>query len=121
MCRIAGAHYFHPRMGGSLSIKYVLPAVWESNPSLRTDPDFAEYAATAPDGTLLNSYDTLPPLPIGGNEEVVSEGTGAIRVYQELMFGNTDPSERENYRQLLPQYCRLDTAAMVMIWKHWSA
>jgi len=71
---------------------------------------------------LLNPYDTLPPLPIGGKEEVVKEGTGAMRVYQELMFGfsASDPAVRERYRTLLLQYCELDTAAMVIIWRHWA-
>lgn len=43
-------------------------------------------------------------------------------VYQEMMFGvkATDPVARETYRQLLLQYCGLDTGAMVMIRKHWT-
>lgn len=54
-------------------------------------------------------------------EAVVAEGTAAIRAYQEMMFGlsASNPKEKMKYRQLLLQYCELDTAAMVMIWKHW--
>ena len=108
-------------MKGSLSIKDVLPAVWESDESLRADPAFAEYVGRDPTGRLLNPYDMLPPLPIGEKEEVVREGTGAMIVYQELMFGvaSLDPAARKNYRRLLLQYCRLDTLAMAMIWRHW--
>jgi len=53
---------------------------------------------------------------------VATEGTGAMRVYQEMMFGvnAADPVAREAYRHLLLQYCGLDTGAMVMIWKHWT-
>jgi hypothetical protein len=71
-------------------------------------------------GNLLNPYATLPPLPIGDQEEVVKGGTGAMRVYQEMMFGQARQNivVRENYRKLLLQYCKLDTAAMVAIWMH---
>jgi hypothetical protein len=122
LCEVARQYYLHPLMKGSLSIKHVLPAVWGADADLRADPAFAEYVGRDATGGLLNPYDTLPPLPIGEKEEVVDEGTGAMRVYQEMMFGvaASDPTARENYRRLLLQYCRLDTAAMVMIWKHWK-
>jgi hypothetical protein len=122
LCDLAKAYYFHPTMKGSLSIKYVLPAVWQSDAALRTHPAFAKYLKLDPAGQPQNPYDALPPLPIGESEEVVNEGTGAMRVYQEMMFGlaGADPALQESYRRLLLQYCELDTAAMVMIWKHWS-
>ena len=121
LCKLARDYYFHPQMKGSLSIKYVLPAVWSQDASLRHDPLFAEYNRNAEDGRPLNPYDTLPPLPIGEKEEIVKEGTGAMRVYQEMMYGRAplDAGLRRSYRQLLLQYCKLDTAAMLMIWKHW--
>ena len=122
LCDLAKQYYCHPTMKGSLSIKHVLPAAWEANAGLRADLVFTEYVGHDAAGRLLNPYDTLPPLPIGEKEEVVKEGTGAMRVYQEMMFGvaASDPAMRENYRRLLLQYCRLDTAAMVMIWLHWT-
>jgi hypothetical protein len=122
LCDLAKQFYFHPAMKGRLSIKFVLPAVWEADPELRDDPSFRKYAGHDAAGKLLNPYDALPPLPIGEMEEIVKEGTGAMRVYQEMMFGvaASDPATRENYRRLLLQYCQLDTAAMVMIWKHWT-
>jgi len=128
LCDLAKSFYFHPAMKGSLSIKYVLPAVWQTNTGLRSHPVFSRYLKHDKAGNILNPYDTLPPLPIGkdgGSEadEVVKEGTGAMRVYQEMMFGlsRNDPGAREKYRKLLLQYCELDTAAMVMIWMHWAA
>jgi hypothetical protein len=55
------------------------------------------------------------------NEEVVQDGTGAMRAYQQLMFGpqSKDPNKREILKKLLLQYCKLDTMAMVIIWKYW--
>jgi hypothetical protein len=56
-----------------------------------------------------------------GDDDTIVDGTGAIRVYQDLIFRHeADPQFRENRLLLLLQYCRLDTAAMVMIWVHWK-
>jgi len=120
LCALAKDHYFHPRMKGSLSIKQVLPAVWESDQDVRDAPEFRRYVRIE-DGRVLSPYDSLPPLRILDREEVVAEGTEAMRAYQEMMFGESagDPARRAAYRNLLLQYCELDTAAMVMIWSHW--
>jgi hypothetical protein len=124
--QIAKAHYFHPQMKGSLSLKFVMPAVWASNPRLHVLPVFERYCHYDPSGQLGDPYATLPPLPFGTveetAEEVVKDGGGAIRAYQEMMYGLSkhDATQRENWRRLLLQYCRLDTAAMVMVWLHWA-
>lgn len=120
---LALAHYFHPEMLGRTSIKVVLPAVWRHNQKLRVHPWFSRYAAAAPDGSPLDPYKTLPSLPFGdGNEDedsAVVDGTGAIRVYQDLIFRRE--SDQQFREKLLKQYCELDTAAMVMIWMHWTS
>lgn len=125
MLALAKHHYFHPRMKGSLSIKHVLPAVWFESEALRAHPWFLAYLREQ-EGQVLEPYKTLDPLPFGeeGDEEVleaVREGTGAMRTYQEMMYGlrKSDPGFREAHRQLLLNYCKLDTAAMVMIWMRW--
>jgi hypothetical protein len=70
----------------------------------------------------VNPYDTLPALDIVNRAEVVAEGTGAMRAYQEMLYGEhrNNVDIRNTWRSLLLQYCELDTAAMVMIWKHWN-
>jgi hypothetical protein len=129
MCALAKEGYFHPKMKGKLSLKNVLPAVWESNEELHNHPMFLKYYKRTPDGTLINPYDTLPTLPFGNPDEgegetenVVTEGTGAMRAYQEMLYGVTrnDDAIKNNWRRLLLQYCDLDTAAMVMVWMHWT-
>ena len=129
MCQLAKAGYFHPKMKGRLSLKYVLPAIWESNEALRQLPEFAKYYTRDETGRVLDPYDTLPPLPFGNPEEetgegekVVTEGTGAMRAYQEMLYGVSrhDEAVKEQWRRLLLQYCELDTAAMVMVWRHWT-
>jgi len=113
-------YYFHPDMKGKTSIKKVLPAIWNNNPYLHSIPWFKKYVSDS--ASSLNPYDTLAPV-IGEleNEEVVKDGTGAMRAYQDLMFGvdSENKERRENLKQLLLQYCELDTMAMVIIWKYW--
>lgn len=119
-------HYYHPAMGPSASIKYVLPAVWGSAPALWVDPWFARYYAEGLDGPL-DPYRALAAARVGdaGDEtvEAVRDGIGAMRSYQEMMYGprRDDASHREAVRRTLLQYCALDTAAMVIIWKYWTS
>jgi transposase-like protein len=118
--------YFHPRMKGRLSIKQVLPAAWESNSRLHVHPTFARYYRRDASGQPVGPYLTLPALPFGASsdehDEVVKDGGGAMRAYQEMMYGlsKDDAAQRENWKRLLLQYCELDTAAMVMIWLQWA-
>lgn len=122
LCELAKQHYFHPQMKGSLSIKDVLPAVWSSSEALRRHPWFAEYQRES-DGRHLDPYETLPKLSFEDCKDVeVREGTSAMRTYQEMMYGarNHDSKFREIQKQALLNYCKLDTAAMVMIWLRWT-
>lgn len=111
-------HYFHPRMRGSTSLKIVAEAVWGSNPTIRAR--LPRYLSA--DGDHATSpYRALPPIPIGDRMVSVAEGTGAIMAYYTMMeraAAKATP-EAEHWRQLLLQYCQLDTLAMVMVWWHW--
>jgi hypothetical protein len=128
MCEMAKACYFHPKMKGRLSLKFVLPAVWETNETLHKR--FQRYYRRDHQGQLLDPYKTLPRLPFGNpdadeeteTDQVVTEGTGAMRAYQEMLYGlhRNDDATKEQWRRLLLQYCELDTAAMVMVWMHWK-
>lgn len=121
--KLAAEHYFHPTMGGRTSIKVVLPSAWSSNAALRSHPSFARYLTTDDRGHPRDPYKALPSLPFNDDDEednAVREGTGAIRTYQDLIFAGADGATQDARRQLLLQYCRLDTAAMVIIWAHWS-
>ena len=114
-------------MKGKLSLKAVLPAVWESNPSLHSHPAFSQYLKHDKAGCVVDPYLTLPPLPFRDNaeeaEELVTEGSGAMRAYQEMLYGLTryDEAVKEKWKTLLLQYRKLDTAAMVIVWLHWEA
>ena len=54
--------------------------------------------------------------------ETVEDGTGAMRAYEDLMFGLNKGNAKvtEKYRQALLRYCKLDTLAMIIIWEYWK-
>lgn len=117
--------HFVMRSPGRTSIKVALPAIWKHQDHIRNHPWFAEYHLEKGTQGWDDPYKALPRLPLGGpeneaEEDLVSDGTGAIRVYQQLLLtADLTESVRTNHKQLLLQYCKLDTAAMVMIWRHW--
>jgi hypothetical protein len=63
----------------------------------------------------------LPPIEIANSKEVVRDGTGAMKAYQEMMYGQYrhDKEKRALWTALLKQYCKLDTLAMVVVWEYW--
>jgi hypothetical protein len=127
MNKLALDHYFHPAMKGKTSIKWTLPAVLRASESLRIQnwlQNFGEGLSLwkkDENGELINPYKLLPVTGIYEKAESVKDGTGAMRAYEDLMFGlNKDnPQVLNDYKQALLRYCRLDTLAMVIIWEHW--
>ena len=111
-------HYYHPFMKGSNSIKKVLEAIWKTDSQLRAR--YPEYLREI-NAQILSPYQALPPLEIQGKPVVIAEGTGAMRAYEAMLYGleKNDPETRHRWRELLLQYCKLDTLAMVMLWDHW--
>ncbi len=80
-------HYYVPAMGGSTSIKYVLPALWPSDPSL--------------------DYHNL--------DERCQNGGAAMTIFPRIK--DMEPEEQKATRQALLDYCCLDTYAMVKVWE----
>lgn len=122
------AHYFHPYMKGKTSIKKTLPAVWNFNDYLHNIPYFNQYFKKDKNGNILSPYETLKhrwdeiEFETAENYETVKEGSGAMRAYQEMLFGKgkTDAAVKERLKQELLNYCQLDTMAMIIIWYHWK-
>jgi hypothetical protein len=110
--------FYHPGMGGRTSIKVVLDALWRSDGIMRRQ--FAEWTGFPADESR-DPYSSLPPVEINGIQQEVHEGTGAMRAYQEMMYGATkrDPETSTRWSSLLRQYCSLDTLSMVLIVEHW--
>lgn len=119
MHELALKHYFHPRMGGSTSLKVVLDAIWQHAATVRTcHPEYISYI----DGRLLSPYQALSQYLIEGVPVVVADGTGATQAYHAMLYGpeSVDPTYKRILHELLVQYGRLDTLAMVMIWRYWT-
>lgn len=115
------AHYFHPKMKGKTSIKLVLPSVLSATTSnnieywlinFETDLNLLTKSSQ---GEIENPYKNLPTI----NDIDISEGTGAMRGYTEMLYG--EDIKRTEYKKALLRYCKLDTLAMVIIWEHWKS
>jgi hypothetical protein len=118
LLKLCRAHYYHPAMGGSNSIKYVMDAIWKNFPEVRTR--FTEVSGKIGDAAL-GPYTALDALIINGVKQEVAEGTGAVRAYFAMVYGveRDDAAAKEQWSQLLREYCKLDTLAMVLVWEHW--
>ena len=110
--------FYHPGMGGRTSIKVVMDALWKSDPAMR-DQYSAWTGVHVP--ASEDPYHALPALEIAGVPQDVREGTGAMRAYEAMMFGveQGDAETKARWRQLLLQYCKLDTLSMVLVFEHW--
>ncbi len=121
--KVAIKCYFHPLMGARTSIKVTLPAVLSSAKSERIKDLLRPESLLQLDesGGLQDPYSLLPPFEIYGQSENVQNGTGAMRAYQEMLYGDvsSDQAARLEYENALLRYCRVDTLAMVLIWEHW--
>jgi len=131
LLNLSQAYYAHPSMKGGHGIKRVLDSIWSDAEHLWSDPWFSLYYKTGSDGKPIDPYQTLVS---GGSaieralaetddsvEGAVTDGVGAMRAYQDMLYGQnrSDLALRDRMRDSLYRYCGLDTAAMVMIWKHW--
>ncbi|MCU0351502.1 MAG: DUF2779 domain-containing protein, partial [Flavobacterium sp.] len=115
-------HYFHPEMQGKTSIKKVLPAIWNNQPYLHQIEWLKDYVGFDLTGIIKSPYDKLSDF-IADLEQVeaVKDGTAAMKAYHDMQFGyaSKDHLKKETLKRLLLQYCKLDTMAMVIIWKYW--
>jgi hypothetical protein len=122
MNRLTLNYYFHPYMKGRTSIKKVLPAIWSHHPYLHEVEHFKTYLPEKFTSGVLDPYDTLAAgISNESDDEVVNEGTAAMRAYQRIRFDDTlTQAQKDELRYQLLQYCKLDTMAMVIIAHHWG-
>ena len=124
--------YCHPSMNGSHSIKRVLDAIWSGASFLWSDPWFSQYYLADAENSPIDPYKTLGEgsqslgLDETADEEGadipgVTDGVGAMRAYQSLLYGlrRGDENYRNQLMEAMYKYCALDTAAMIMIWRYW--
>ena len=139
MLDLVRKYYYHPKMGGSNSIKSVLPAVFGSSNFLKQKyskpynstnfKDMIWWQADDETGHSVDPYTLLPPLfgdvDISQDELVlenqhIHEGGAAMIAYAKMQFSEMTEVERNAIIRGLLKYCELDTLAMLMIYEHWN-
>lgn len=136
--------YFSPLMGGSNSLKYVLPSILSESAYLRKKYSRPVYGTSEmpslnfsdhvwikdlrADG-ISDPYKELPPLfsaedlqkidSLISDEDQIRNGGAAMMAYCRTQFTEMSIEEREAIQKALLKYCELDTLAMVMLVEYW--
>ena len=139
-------YYYHILMGGSNSLKYVLPAILNSSVFLQekySQPIYGKNSTIRSlnfdDGwvwikkdeqeNVINPYTLLPPLFEGiADDQIdeflmrsnIQEGGAAMTAYAKMQFMQMTDMERDAISKGLLKYCELDTLAMVLLWEFWN-
>ena len=133
-------YYYHPAMGGSNSLKYVLPAIFSTSEFIKNKYSKELGFGTNLKNTILwkidkndtiyNPYQLLENKYKKENinkdesyflDEKIEDGSAAMLAYCKLQFTDMIDKEREILTLALLQYCELDTLAMLMIYEHWNS
>jgi len=138
-------YYYDPKMGGSISLKAVLPAVLNSSTYLKNKYSQAIYGAKGgmkslnftdhvwiqldDEGNAISPYKQLPPMfedvetediELLINGDHLADGGAAMTAYSRMQFTKMSDIESREIQKALLKYCELDTLAMVMIWEYWE-
>jgi len=134
--------YYDPMMGGSISLKAVLPAALNSSKYLQNKYSKPIYGASGGikslnyvnqvwlkldnNGKVISPYKQLPPmfenidtdaLDLLVSDENLADGGAAMTAYSRMQFSEMTDIESQEIQKALLKYCELDTLAMVMIWE----
>ncbi|MDX9800873.1 MAG: DUF2779 domain-containing protein [Spirochaetia bacterium] len=136
MCEIVRDCYYQLSMGGSNSIKAVLPAVLDSSTFLKdrysspvygNDPSCVIYSPNwkakawieFDNSRVINPYSLLEPVHLAGEDFRINQGGAASAAWAKMQNPELSEESRESINDALLKYCELDTLAMVMIMEHW--
>jgi hypothetical protein len=130
-------------MGGSISLKAVLPAVLNTSNYLKQKYSKAIYGSNDgikslnfinqtwikldETGKVISPYKQLPPLfdnvddvdklDLLITDNNLADGGAAMTAYARMQFTEMTEFESKELQKALLKYCELDTLAMVMIWE----
>ena len=138
-------YYYDPKMGGSISLKAVLPAVLNSSKYLQHKYSKPIYGADGgikslnftdkvwlqkdDAGQVKSPYKQLPPIFEGVDTDALdllisdpklADGGAAMTAYSRMQFTEMSDFESREIQKALLKYCELDTLAMVMIWEYFE-
>lgn len=144
--KLVARHYYHPRMKGSQSIKYVLPAVLTDSEFLRekySKPNYGYEIESKSsrnfsvqtwiqfdeaNGEIIDPYELLSPVFDEFDKQAwdkmwsgenIRGGGAAMAAYLWLQQSGVQDGVREKVKNGLLRYCELDTLAMMMIVESW--
>ncbi len=138
--------FYHPLMGGSNSIKKVIPAVLQESQVLREKyqtPVHSLNFGTAQNrepkiwievdaqGNVKDPYKKLPPVfsdisqtyfdqkAALFDDEFIDDGGAAMTAWARMQFTEMSSVERQAIESALLKYCELDTLSMIWILEYW--
>jgi len=131
MCEVVRKYYYHPDMGGSNSIKDVLPAVLSASRFLKDKYSKPLNFGTnlmgkvwwkndAVSGKAIDPYKLLRE-NFDDNRDVINDGGTAMTAFGKLQYSDISEKERKEIISDLLRYCELDTLAMIMLYEHWRS
>ena len=141
---IVKKYLYLPEMGGSISIKRVLPAILNQKTAFRerySQPIYGSKAGIKSlnfrdwswikydiDGQVVDPYTLLEPVfqnvdiekldLLTADDEELADGGAAMTAYAMMQFTEMTTPEREALCLALLRYCELDTFAMVLLYEY---
>lgn len=140
-------HFYHPLMGGSNSIKKVIPAVLEESKFLKEKYSGTVYGKRAAiksmnfdqmawieidsNGKVVDPYKKLPPVFLDipqswfdeeaplFHDDSIDDGGAAMTAWSRMQFTEMSEVERKAIEAALLKYCELDTLSMIWLIEYW--
>jgi hypothetical protein len=134
LLKVAESCYYSESLGGSYSMKKLLPAVFQSEfikgkyqnkigdinvSSLNFPKNWKWYQEGQDPYKLLPTYE-VEDLRLDSNTEINNGGL-ALAMYGKLQFTDVNEKAREEIRTGLLRYCELDTLAMAMVLEYFKS
>ncbi len=143
LCQLVKKYYYSPLMGGSNSLKAVLPAILNESNYIQNkyskpiygskeipSPNYEKMIWIEKDNNgVKDPYSLLPKLEYDLTDEEtqllfegeeIAEGGAAMIAYNKMQFTEMSQTERDKLAYSLLKYCELDTFAMVLLWEYWN-
>jgi len=104
--------YYNKFMTDGLSLKQIFKSVIQAEKVLKIE-------SYKPLNDKINSAEFDKPYEFNdGSDLTVTDGESAMNVYLALKSGSVSESERIIYPELLKHYCKIDSYALFVIYKH---
>ncbi len=140
--KVLKRYYYDPRMGGSNSLKALLPAILSRSEYLQEKYSKPIYGTEIPSlnfkshtwvlrgesGDVIDPYKRLPAIMADQDKgatdfifksDRLSNGGAAMMAWARMQFTEMGDAERAALANALLKYCELDTFAMVMVYEYW--